>query len=468
VENEYDEDAEEDNVCGQQRFGRQSFGRLFAAGAGKIEWCSVLDWAAVRRRRACEAIRTVYWEIGEYIAQKHKFLERERGRMKVYMLYHGVLDAQGKQPLVGGIETYLIALANLVRELGMEPIMLQRGDRPFQAEHDGIPVVGVSANRSETKQVLYREALARMDTTADILVFGADHVSVPCDYPRAIAIQHGVSWDLPYSMLSGGRIDRIPFLPDILKKWRVAYQAVQSFNNCPNRVCVDYNFVNWYRTMIPGKVKGRMWVIPNFAPAPPPDTAPRDLRGDGQSVRIIFARRFTDYRGTGLMVETARRLLPRYANLHFTFAGEGPEESAIRRAFAGESRVSVGRYDSGDSVRIHQEHDIAVVPSIASEGTSLSVAEAMMAGCAVIAANVGGITNMIVNGYNGLLVMPDADDLTAALETLIQNPDEARLLGERGRCTAETAFSKNVWKHSWTKVLKTVCETRPTAQGARQ
>ena len=91
----------------------------------------------------------------------------------------------------------------------------------------------------------------------------------------------------------------------------------------------------------------------------------------------------------------------------------------LRQEFLNDLRVEFTMYHPKYAVSIHRRHDIAVVPSLASEGTTFAVAEAMAAGCSVIATHVGGVTNMIVHNYNGLLVSPDAAALVAGLETLI-------------------------------------------------
>ena len=101
-------------------------------------------------------------------------------------------------------------------------------------------------------------------------------------------------------------------------------------------------------------------------------------------------------------------------------------------------------------------HHIAVVPSLASEGTSLSVVEAMGAGCAVVATCVGGITNMIIDGHNGLLVMPDPSSLHAALRTLIEDGTLRRDLATEARRCARTSFSLPVWRQRWRAVLEQV------------
>jgi len=93
------------------------------------------------------------------------------------------------------------------------------------------------------------------------------------------------------------------------------------------------------------------------------------------------------------------------------------------------------------------------VPSLASEGTSLSVAEAMATGCPVVATAVGGITNMIINGYNGILTMPNSSSIQDGIESLIQNSETRQSIGIRAYETAKAAFSIEQWKKSWKEVL---------------
>ena len=162
-------------------------------------------------------------------------------------------------------------------------------------------------------------------------------------------------------------------------------------------MCVDYNFLNWYRTtVIREPEEHRIWVIPNFASIASAEQW-RGRRYEQEPVRVLFARCFVEFRGTRLMAEAAVRLLVQHQTITFTFAGEGPDESWLRAKFAAEGRVAFTKYRADETLRIHLGHDVAVVPSMASEGTSLAVAEAMAAGCAVVATAVGGITNMIIH-----------------------------------------------------------------------
>lgn len=156
------------------------------------------------------------------------------------------------------------------------------------------------------------------------------------------------------------------------------------------------------------------------------------------------------------MAQAAKSLLKKYPHISFTFAGEGPDESWLKSQFAKGSRVSFTKYLPDEITDIHLKHHIAVVPSLASEGTSLSVAEAMACGCAVVATAIGGITNMIIDGYNGRLCMPTVEDLEKSIEEVISDRDLRKRISENAYETARNAFSKEKWEASWSRVIETI------------
>lgn len=378
--------------------------------------------------------------------------------MKIAIIYYRLLSEDGNRQLVGGIETYLIALAELFVEIGAQPTLFQISSIPFKKSIGGLKVVGIKGDGlpvAKQKMILYNAAISSINPLTDILIFGADHCSVRTKYPRAISIQHGVSWDLPSKYVTKKNYLKSG-IGALVKKWSISRMAVKDFENCMARVCVDYNFLNWYRTQIGGEIKGKVWVIPNFA-----DHIDwfgiNTLRNvDDEMINIIYARRFTEYRGAKLMVLVVKDLLNFNSNISFTFAGEGPEEIWMRNQFINENRVRFIKYEPCNSIEIHAQHHIAVVPSIASEGTSFSVAEAMAAGCAVVATNIGGMTNMIIDGYNGFLVMPSKDSLLEAIQRLILNEKLRNKIGERAKETVKNSFNLDNWKENWLKVLEYV------------
>jgi len=377
--------------------------------------------------------------------------------MKAAILYTNFMDPEGKERRVGGIETYLLNLGLLCLELGMEPIVFQVANKYFETHVSDINVIGLPFSKKNwrtRKYYVYRSVSKTIDPKKDLVIFGADRLAVRTKNKRCVSINHGIAFDLPVQCISPRKIWRNKWCSKLFK-FRMRRLAIKAYKRCPNRVFVDYNFLNWYRTYSHSDLPGRNWVIPNFTSVAPRDRL-ESLELDNAIIRILFARRFTEYRGTRIMTQAAKKILGRHSNVEFTFAGEGPDENWLREHLGGESRVKFIKYLPHEIMDIHLKHHIAVIPSIASEGTSFSVAEGMGCGCAVVASAVGGITNMIIDGYNGLLCMPSAVDLEAKLEELISNGGKRHRIGERAYETAKEAFSHSRWKRSWSQVLEEV------------
>jgi glycosyltransferase involved in cell wall biosynthesis len=77
---------------------------------------------------------------------------------------------------------------------------------------------------------------------------------------------------------------------------------------------------------------------------------------------------------------------------------------------------------------------VAVVPSVWSEPAGQVAIEALLAGRAVVASDVGGLRDVIEPGVTGLTVPPgDPGALAAALENLLNDPQARQRMGEAGR-----------------------------------
>ena len=291
--------------------------------------------------------------------------------MKTAIIYPNFLTPDGSERRVGGVETYLWQLSRLIHERGATPVLLQAASHPFQRQVEHLSVEGFvpghSLGRSTLHSDLYQRARSLVDGNEGTLIFGADHASVPTEYPRAVSIQHGIGWDLPSRFFTYG-IGRLPGVSPTFSKRYVAWRSRQYFEHCANRVCVDYNFPNWYRTQSEAEDTGRISTIPNFVDLPEgykPDLG----RHEGETISVLFARRFVEYRGTRIMIEAARSLLRTLDRVAFCFAGEGPEEAWMRDALGADPRVTFTRFLPDESLAVHGRHHVAVVPSLASEGT---------------------------------------------------------------------------------------------------
>ena len=86
--------------------------------------------------------------------------------------------------------------------------------------------------------------------------------------------------------------------------------------------------------------------------------------------------------------------------------------------------------------------DILVSSSTDHEGCSNSIIEAMALGKAVVATDVGGNRELVIPGENGFLVPPkDPEALAQAILALLNNPEQAHQMGEKGRAKVLSEFS---------------------------
>jgi glycosyltransferase involved in cell wall biosynthesis len=369
------------------------------------------------------------------------------------------LDSHGDRLSVGGIETYLVRLSELCVELGFEVWIIQHSLVKFVKDVGRVRVVGITEKRPRRiKRRLLNEALRLKPGSNDLVIFGTDRLAANLKETHSVSIQHGIAWDLPIEYYNKRIGDKYSWFARV-RIWKARLVCLRNFRQCPNRVCVDYNFLNWYKTYKPGELDSRVWVIPNFSQIADRVKVLAKHSSQG-SVRVLFARRFEQYRGTRLFASVVKRLLAESQNIEVSFLGEGSEEAWLRSTFEDFPRVTFGRYHPDDSAEAHLAHHIAVIPSIGSEGTSFAVAEAMAAGCCIVASHVGGITNMIINGYNGILVAPDTTSLYQGLRQVIHDGELRRRLGTTAYETAVYSFSTTRWKEAWKEVIAILLSSR--------
>ena len=113
----------------------------------------------------------------------------------------------------------------------------------------------------------------------------------------------------------------------------------------------------------------------------------------------------------------------------------------------------IGEISQQQLADIFSRSHIFVLPSL-SEGLPRVIFEAMATGLPVIGTRVGGVPDLIDHQKTGLLVEPrDADALSASLLKLIQQPDEAKAMGERGREFAKSLFSSGSYSSNYNNLF---------------
>lgn len=356
-----------------------------------------------------------------------------------YLLHENCLS-------IGGIETYIYNLCNLICELGMDPIVIQYSDEYFEKEVGNCKVYGIDVSKFSGLKRKNIQLINKFEELADsdsILIYSTEELATRKSQHYSISIQHGISWDIE----SEKKVGRAQNIFNIIKRAIRAIQRTNYLTFVDKCVCVDYNFINWYRSQVKHP-EMEYKVIPNFSRIP---EEPRS-ENENKKITILFARRFQRYRGTRIFANAIEKLML-HQEVEVIFAGDGPDKEYLTSKFKDKTNVQFITYAPWESIEVHRKADIAIIPTVGSEGTSLSLLEAMAAQCAIICTNVGGMTNVILDGYNGVMINPDEEELCRALETLVGNKEYRKELARNAYETVKTSFSIEKWKESWKKVI---------------
>ncbi len=158
---------------------------------------------------------------------------------------------------------------------------------------------------------------------------------------------------------------------------------------------------------------------PHRGPVRDPALVRRDLGVAEGTALLVTAARLAPQKGLDLLLEAVARLAPAVP-VHAVVAGDGPLEAALARD-AGLRGVPLTLLGSrGDVPDLLRAADVVVVPSV-WEGQPLVVQEALRAGAALVATDVGG-TGEVTAGGAVLVPAGDAAALAAAVRDLLEHP----------------------------------------------
>ncbi|MGA2115778.1 MAG: glycosyltransferase family 4 protein [Bryobacteraceae bacterium] len=380
--------------------------------------------------------------------------------MKTAIVCDWFLTRDGAKLRAGGTEAFVQRLLTLLERLGLDATIFQRGDERFQKRFRGAPILAWR-NFRELRE-LTDSFLARGGRGA---IYSDVHVVPEKSVHPAILIQHGVYWDVPY------RRFRNPLVQGALnwkKDWdhsRLAARLMKLCKRMDRVVTVDTNFQNWLRERCSWNViedrfalEDRFAYVPNCTSIHDSGGIAQKLAGGRPIQRVLFARRFDVFRGTFSWGRVVRRLAPRYPDVQFVFCGHGGDnglarEHELRDLLAGLPNVATYERPWELMPDEHFAADIEVVPSLGSEGTSYSLVEALGAGACAICTTVGGLANVVLPTYNGLMVQATERAMEAAAVSLLENPVWTRELARRGYETAQTCFSVAAWEARMERVI---------------
>jgi glycosyltransferase involved in cell wall biosynthesis len=176
-------------------------------------------------------------------------------------------------------------------------------------------------------------------------------------------------------------------------------------------------------------------------PLPNPD---RSI--SSRKLRIAYVGRLVPEKGILVLLDAAKILKAEGCDFEIRIIGDGSEraklQDIIRRDHL-EPFTSITGFLTGEAfVRALRDISVVVMPSTWEETAGLAAIEQMMRGRLVIAADIGGLTEIL--GDTGLKFVPgNAASLADCLRTVIKNPALIGSFGEKARSRALQMFQRS-------------------------
>ncbi|KXA89035.1 hypothetical protein AKJ37_02605 [candidate division MSBL1 archaeon SCGC-AAA259I09] len=226
--------------------------------------------------------------------------------------------------------------------------------------------------------------------------------------------------------LGGYVSDRVVTVSDVMKK-----ELQKLYQIPPGKISVVPNGTDTQsvdRGVDPGTVKERYGIHP-LAPL------------------LMFLGRMEYQKGPDIMVDSIPHILEHRDDSRIVMAGAGGMRNQVEER-AGQLGVSqstdlLGYVREEEKLDLLKASDIVCMPS-RNEPFGLVLFEAWASKTAVVASNVGGLSENIDNLENGIKTFPNPVSFAGGINHIIDNPDQIQELGEKGQ--------KKLKKFSWGRI----------------
>lgn len=264
-------------------------------------------------------------------------------------------------------------------------------------------------------------------------------VSQPQKKP-VLSVSHGIIFD---GAMPNQQQNAIGYL-DAYKKW---------IRNITHLISVDTLSIKVMQ-IYDQRYSNKFSYVPNYVSL---DQFTRDEKSN-DIFNVLFCRRLQWCRGYTTMMSAVDILREKYPNkMNFYFIGRGNEmeEKHFDSWYKNNpNNVFHTSYEMKEIHNAYRNMHISCIPTIMAEGTSLSCLESQAMGAVPIISIVGGLNDLVFDGFNGKVIMPDdsrdysnpnSTYLVEAIEYMYHHPEEVERMRENGYNLIQS-FSKDVWE----------------------
>lgn len=162
-------------------------------------------------------------------------------------------------------------------------------------------------------------------------------------------------------------------------------------------------------------------------------------------IRIGTVGRLVEQKGYPELIDCAKHL-PEY---EFHIVGDGPLANSLEKS--PENVIKHGQVDQDELDRLWGSFDVYFQPS-RHEGLCITAIEGMACGLPVVASQVDGLTESIVQGETGYLVeQGDIEGYCSRIEELARDPEKRQRFGRNGLARVRSQYSRDALAQAFTE-----------------
>ena len=265
--------------------------------------------------------------------------------------------------------------------------------------------------------------------------------------PDLVHVHAGIGWEghgpTRAAQAAGVPVVRTEHLPYLLTDAVQAAEHDAATRGLARMICVSDAVATSHQAA--GIDAALIATVPNGVPPAPPTRPRAELRGEwglADGPVLLMVARFAVQKGHALLLDALPAILAAHPGATLLLVGDGPlliptARAVATRGFAASVRMLGPRDDVPDLMALA---DVLVLPS-AFEGLPLVALEAMAAGLPVVATDVAGNAETIVDGETGRLVHGDAAAFAGAVIAVLDDEPARTAMGAAGRARWQDRFT---------------------------
>ena len=346
--------------------------------------------------------------------------------------------------LSGGGERYALDFIKLLRKMGYYINVYQFSHDKRVVRYKNQKINGIGNIKKDKKYdeckldglKYFKEQSKNVD---GVFLLSMNLAEIKYDVPT-LTVSHGIWWDcyddrptLGYGMMQ------------MMKKW------IENVDYC---VSVDTNSIHAMQICNPVESK-KMTYIPNYVDLD--IFKPKPKKYDDR-LKVLIPRRIDPARGYHIGAYAAVELSKKYKDIDFVFCGKGhpTHEDNLHKIIKGYDNITHISSELENMHKIYDDFHISWTPTIKAEGTSLSVLESLASGVVPIVTTIGGLTDLVSNMNNGIVIQPDSiENLIMATEYLYENREMLVRMRELGLRMIEP-FNKERWENQLSQICNLI------------